>query len=201
MAFEEIETHHDAPNHASGMENILPPSISKLERPLPATPRMTQSMSDSFMLEHGYPRPQSPQTPDTSKSAAPQAPPKDVLPPATLSNWAHLSLIKNQRNSLQTELKAHQVAGAEARASVAALRRLAFRLAVNISVKEKKIATATKELAGSRKNDYLASRNAEKRIEKLTRSLKEEERRNREILETLERASKLTLECTLTFLR
>ncbi|KAF2471012.1 uncharacterized protein BDR25DRAFT_29042 [Lindgomyces ingoldianus] len=181
------------------MENILPPSIAKLERPLPHTPKTDQSMSDSFILEH---RPQSPQIVQGPRSPAieleeahpPMPPTKDeTLTP--LSNWAHLSLIKNQRNSLRTELSAQQVAGAEAKASVAALRRLAFRLAVNISVKEKQIANTARNLARSRKKDYISTRNADKRIEMLSKGWKEEERRNREILESLEKAAMLTLQC------
>lgn len=41
---------------------------------------------------------------------------EDKLTPIT--NWAHLSYIKNQRNNLRAELKAHQIAGAEAKQSV-----------------------------------------------------------------------------------
>lgn len=120
---------------------------------------------------------------------------KDEDKPTPITNWAHLSYIKNQRNNLRAELKAHQIAGAEAKQSVASLRRMAFRMAVNISVKEKQIATSARNLVRSRKDHYLNGRDAEKRIEELKRSLRIEEGRNREILETLERASMLTLQC------
>lgn len=192
MAFEDLtsESHHHA--HAY-MENILPASISKLERPLQTTPKMERSMTESFMLDHS-------QAPDLSESQLSIPPVNDEEALTPISNWVHLSFIKNQRNTLRSELKAQQVASAEARASIAALRRLAFRLAVNISVKEKQITVAAKSLAGSRKEGYVSSRNAEKRIEALKQSLKEEERRNREILEALERASKLTLQCMCAFL-
>lgn len=118
---------------------------------------------------------------------------EDKLTP--ISNWAHLSYIKSQRNNLRAELKAHQIAGAEAKQSVASLRRMAFRMAVNISVKEKQIATSARNLVRSRKNHYLDGKDAEKRIEELRRSLRIEEGRNKEILEALERASMLTLQC------
>jgi hypothetical protein len=124
---------------------------------------------------------------------------EDEPPLAPLSNLAHLSLVKNQRNGLRTELKAQQIARAEARASLAVLRRLAFRLAINISMKEKHIADTTRNLASSRKHDYVAFRKAEGNIEKLKESLKEEERRNKEILQTLEKATKLTLQCMSTY--
>lgn len=117
----------------------------------------------------------------------------DKLTPIT--NWAHLSYIKNQRNNLRAELKAHQVAGAEAKQSVTSLRRMAFRMAVNISVKEKQIATSARNLVRSRKSHYLDGRDAEKRVEELKRSLRIEEGRNMEILEAMERASMLTLQC------
>lgn len=146
------------------------------------------------MLEHNHASAQGSQTTDLDDTHM-DTPSTHDEPFTPLSNWAHLSLIKNQRNDLRSELRVQQVAGAEARASIAALRRLAFRLAVNISVKEKQIARAAKSLSSSRNHDYVASRNAEKRIETLTKTLKEEERRNREILDTLERASKLTLQC------
>jgi hypothetical protein len=114
---------------------------------------------------------------------------------APISNWAHLSFIKNQRNHLRAQLKAHQIAGAEAKQSISSLRRLAFRMAVNISVKERQIATTARSLTSSRKKNYLSTRDAEKRIEQLSKSLEEEEYRNKDILECLEKASRLTLQC------
>lgn len=181
----------------ASMENILPPSISKMERPLPVTPRIERSsMTDSFMPEYSYPIPQSP-APEGNDAGSSTPANDDLLSP--LSNLAHLSLVKNQRNSLRSELKVQRVAGAQAKASVTSLRRLALRLAVNISVKEKQIATTARSLANSRKSDYIATRNAEKRIDMLMQSLKEEEHKNRDILESLERASMLTLECMRPF--
>lgn len=151
-------------------------------------------MTDSFILEHlKSPPPQSPplESPDTQPGSSRQK--DDALTP--ISNWAHLSFIKNQRTHLRAELKAHQVAGAEAKQSISSLRRLAFRMAVNISVKEKKIATTARNLASSRKKSYLSARDAEQRIEQLTKILREEEYRNKDILECLEKASMLTLQC------
>jgi hypothetical protein len=154
-------------------------------------------MTDSFMLEHWGP----------SSSKSPSSPPhdggdtvdvpsaKEADAPAIIANWAHLSYMKNQRNTLRAELKAHQIAGAEAKQSVTSLRRLAFRMAVNISVKEKQIATTARNLAKSRAGNYLQGKDAQKRIEELNRALCIEEGRNKEILEALERASMLTLQC------
>ncbi|KAF2868710.1 hypothetical protein BDV95DRAFT_120723 [Massariosphaeria phaeospora] len=181
-----------APPKSSRMENIR--SLSMRDRPRSGTPKMERSissMTDSFMLEH-YPHTSTPpQTPQSEVDSLLLAAKDDLTP---ISNWAHLTYLKKQRNSLRTELKAQQIAGAEVRASVAGLRRVAFRMAVNISVKEKQIATTARNLMSSRRNDYLSTRNAERRIEQLTMILKEEERRNRDILESLERASMLTLE-------
>lgn len=186
---------HGAHTYAR-MENILPSSIAKLEHSLPTTPKMERSisMTDSFILEHlQHQHPQTPAAePDGIQSPAP-AKKDDALTP--ISNWAHLSYIKSQRNHLRAELKAQQVAGAEARQSISSLRRLAFRMAVNISVKEKQIATTARNLASVRKREYMSTRNAEKRIEQLTKHLKEEEYKNRDILECLEKASMLTLQC------
>lgn len=87
------------------------------------------------------------------------------------------------------------MAGAEAKHSISSLRRLALRMAVNISVKEKQIASTARNLANSRKQNYLSTRDTERRIEQLTRSLQEEESRNRHVLESLERATMLALQC------
>jgi uncharacterized protein with von Willebrand factor type A (vWA) domain len=153
-------------------------------------------MSESFMLGDSYPQPTSPRTPE-NEGEVPSVPAK-VEGFHPLSSLANLSLVKHQRNLLRSELQTERIASAEAKASVAALRRLAFRLAVNISVKENKIAIAAKKLASTRKNDYIAFREAEKKIESLKESLEEEERRSKEILETLERASKLAIQCKCT---
>lgn len=190
----------DADRHAShshfGLDNIFPSGMSKMEKSLPSTPKMERSisMTDSFILEHLKQQPQqtSAHDPEDSHPGTPRTKDDGLTP---ISNWAHLSFIKNQRNHLRAELKAHQVAGAEAKQSISSLRRLAFRMAVNISVKEKQIAKTARNLACSRKNSYLSTRDAEKRIEQLTKSLKEEEYRNKDILEHLEKASMLTLQC------
>jgi hypothetical protein len=155
------------------------------------------SMENSFMLDHWASQSQSQsqsQTLDTGADLeASSSNDTDKLTP--ISNWAHLSYMKNQRNTLRAELKAHQIAGAEAKQSVASLRRLAFRMAVNISVKEKQIATSARNLVRSRKDHYLEGKDAQKRIDELKRALSVEEGRNKEILEALERASMLTLQC------
>jgi len=175
------------------MEHLLSPSLSKMERSLPPTPKMERTMSESLILENSYPRPQSPRTPEPDGESC--SPPPRVEGFHPLSGLAHLSLVKYQRNLLRSELKTERIASSEAKASVAALRRLAFRLAINISVKENKIAHAAWTLANSRKSNYIESRNAEKKIEMLKDSLQEEERRSKEILETLERASMLAIQC------
>jgi hypothetical protein len=150
-------------------------------------------MESSFMLDHWGSQSQTIDGSCTPDDNALSSKDDDKLTPIT--NWAHLSYIKNQRNTLRAELKVHQVAGAEAKQSVTSLRRMAFRMAVNISVKEKQIATSARNLVRSRKSHYLDGRDAEKRVEELKRSLRIEEGRNKEILEALERASMLTLQC------
>jgi hypothetical protein len=74
-------------------------------------------------------------------------------------------------------------------------------MAVNISVKEKQIATTARSLAKSRTSSYLEGKDAQKRVEELKRALRVEEGRNKEILEALERASMLTLQCKYTAFR
>jgi hypothetical protein len=182
-------------SHNAGLENFLPTGVSKMERPL-STPMMERSisMTESFILEHF--KHQGPGTPSAEADDSHPGTPRmkdDGLTP--ISNWAHLSFIKNQRNHLRAELKAHQVAGAEAKQSITSLRRLAFRMAVNISAKERQIATTARNLTSSRKKHYLSTRDAEKRIEELSKSLEEEEFRNKDILDCLEKASRLTLQC------
>jgi hypothetical protein len=185
-----------APSRArTAVENLLPAGIVRRAsgRP-PATPHMERSvssMADSFADYWGV----CARNPDLDGSTTPDpaAAKDDGLTP--ISNWAHLNYMKSQRNTLRAELKAHQIAGAEAKRSVASLRRLAFRMAVNISVKERQIATSARNLANSRKSSYMDGKDAEKRVEALKRALRVEEGRNREILEALERASMLTLQC------
>jgi hypothetical protein len=183
------------------MENILPASISRLDRSLPATPKLARSITEGLVLDPGHSRPQTPQTPEFDDLQSSSSSPREEIasPLFGLSHLSHLSFIKNQRNSLRSELKAQRIASAEAKASVAALRRLAFRLAVNISVKEKQIADAARALASSRKRDYVATRDAEKKIEGLKESLHEEERRNKEILETLQKVAMVTMHCALLY--
>lgn len=185
-----------------GLENILPVSMDKRSRsksrsrPSAAShmERSISSLESSFIFDHCNSQSQTLDSASGSPNHVSFSPKdEDKLTPIT--NWAYLSYIKNQRNNLRAELKAHQIAGAEAKQSVASLRRMAFRMAVNISVKEKQIATSARNLVRSRKDHYLTGRDAEKRIEELKRSLRIEEGRNREILETLERASMLTLQC------
>lgn len=184
-----------------GLENILPVSMNRRDRSksrtrLSAAPHMersTSSMESSFMLDHWGSQSQTLDGSSTPHDHASSSKDGDNLTPIT--NWAHLSYVKTQRSNLRAELKAHQIAGAEAKQSVTSLRRMAFRMAVNISVKEKQIATSARNLVRSRKSHYLDGRDAEKRIEELRRSLRIEEGRNKEILEALERASMLTLQC------
>jgi hypothetical protein len=185
----------NAPSRArTAVENLLPAGIVRRRSSRPsATPHMERSMSsmaDSFTDYWGV----CARNPDLDGSTTPEPTTKeDALTP--ISNWAHLNYMKSQRNNLRSELKAHQIAGAEAKRSVASLRRLAFRMAVNISVKERQIATSAKNLAKSRKSHYVDEKDAEKRVEALKRALRVEEGRNKEILEALERASMLTLQC------
>ncbi|KAJ4358066.1 uncharacterized protein N0V89_002645 [Didymosphaeria variabile] len=198
MAPESASDDHPA-RHASrsrpSRENTIPSALLKRDRSASATPKVerTMSMTDSFILEHlKHAGPQSP--PSELDDSHPGTPRKDKDTFAPISNWAHLSYLKTQRTQLRTELKVHQVAGAEAKHSISSLRRLAFRMAVNISVKEKQIANTARNLASSRKKNYLSTRDTEKRIAELTKSLQEEEYRNKDILECLEKASMLTLQ-------
>ncbi|KAL5378085.1 hypothetical protein DPSP01_009369 [Paraphaeosphaeria sporulosa] len=197
MATERASDNHaarDASRSRSSRENTIRSTLLRRDRSASATPKIerTISMTDSFILEHlRQTGPQSPSELDDESSGSPR---KEKETFAPISNWAHLSYLKNQRNQLRTQLKVHQVAGAEAKHSISSLRRLAFRMAVNISVKEKQIANTARNLASSRKRNYLSTRDTEKRIAELTKSLQEEEFRNRDILECLEKASMLTLQ-------
>ena len=177
----------NAPSRArTAVENLLPAGIVRT----PHMERSISSMANSFTDYWGV----CARNPDADGSKTPEPPVKEVeLKP--ISNWAHLTYMKNQRNNLRAELKAHQIAGAEAKRSVASLRRLAFRMAVNISAKERQIATSARNFANSRKSRYVEGRDAEKRVDVLKRALRVEEGRNKEILEALERASMLTLQC------
>lgn len=205
MASESTPDRPSAPSRTrTAVENLLPAGIVRrgngTSRP-PSTPLMERSissMADSFTDYWGVcsrnPDRDGSTTPDPAAAAAKD----DALTP--ISNWAHLNYMKSQRNTLRSELKAQQVAGSEAKRSVASLRRLAFRMAVNISVKERQIATSARNLAKSRKNNYVEGKDAEKRVEALKRALRVEEGRNKEILEALERASMLTLQCEWKYL-
>ncbi|KAF1914107.1 hypothetical protein BDU57DRAFT_557820 [Ampelomyces quisqualis] len=166
----------------------------------PSTPSRARTAVESLLsagiVGRGSARP--PSTRQMERSASSMA---DSFPaarhdaPTPISHWAHLTYMTSQRNTLRTELRAHQIAGAQARRSVAALRRLALRMAVSISVKERQLATSARTLATTRQSSYLAGRHAEKRVEALARALRVEEGRTRDMLEALERASMLTLQC------
>lgn len=206
----------------SGLEAILPTNFLDMQKcagslpkenkpkssprsrpsatPQSSVPRSVSSMSSSFMQEHWGRSSSYTSKPehDGEDTHNPQSKEEDA--PHVIANWAHLSYIKAQRNTLRAELKAHQIAGAEAKRSVSSLRRLAFRMAVSISVKEKQIATTARNLAKSRTNHYLEGKDAQNRVEQLQRALRIEEDRNKEILAALERASMLTLQCKLAAL-
>ncbi|KAI8933819.1 hypothetical protein NX059_009521 [Plenodomus lindquistii] len=197
---------HDRPaastRSRSGLDMMLPTTIGKgnrsksRTRPGP-TPHMDRSLSsamtDSFMADHrgSY---RSAVNDQTASRLAEHHKTDDDDGLTPISNWAHLNFLKSQRNTLRNELRVQNLAGAEAKRSVSTLRRLAFRMAVNISVKEKQIATSAKNLSQSRKDNYLKGKDAEKSIQGLKRALRMEEKRNVEVLEALERASMLTLQ-------
>ncbi|KAK0661880.1 Myosin-13 [Lasiodiplodia hormozganensis] len=111
-----------------------------------------------------------------------------------LSDLSHLALVKGQRDTIRTQLRATQAATQEAQQSVSSLRKLAFRLAVRISVKEAKVAQAARSLANSRRHDYVHSRKHEGRIAQLQATLTRHEQRNRELLHNLEQAAQLTIQ-------
>ena len=199
MASESTSDSHpprDASRSRPSRENAIPSSPLTRDRSASATLEVerTMSMTDSFILEHlKHADPQSPMSElDDSHHNTPR---KDKATFAPISNWAQLSYLKNQRNQLRTELQLHQVADTEAKHSISSLRRLAFRMAANISIKEKQIANTARNLASSRKKNYLSTCDTERRIAELSKSLQEEEFRNKDILECLERASMLTLQC------
>ncbi|EKG21049.1 Prefoldin [Macrophomina phaseolina MS6] len=111
-----------------------------------------------------------------------------------VSELSHLALVKGQRDTIRTQLRATQAATQEAQQSVSSLRKLAFRLAVRISVKEAKVAQAARSLANSRRHDYVHSRKHEGRIAQLQATLTRHEQRNRELLHNLEQAAQLTIQ-------
>jgi hypothetical protein len=177
----------------TAVDNLLPAGIVRRSKSRqaqsPHLDRSTSSMAESFVDYWGV----CSRNPDLEGSHTPAIQEDGLMP---ISNWAHLNYMKSQRNTLRTELKTQQIAGAEAKQSVASLRRLAFRMAVNISAKERQIAASARNLMKSRASNYMDGRDAEKRAEALKRALRVEEGRNKEILEALERASMLTLQCT-----
>jgi hypothetical protein len=187
------ELRPDGPSRArTAVENLLPAGIARRSKSRraqsPHMERSTSSMADSFVDYWGV----CARNPDPEGALTPAIQEDGLMP---ISNWAHLNYMKSQRNTLRTELKTQQIAGAEAKRSVASLRRLAFRMAVNISAKERQIAMSARNLMKSRASNYMDGRDAEKRVEALKRALRVEEGRNKEILEALERASMLTLQC------
>lgn len=184
----------------TGLEHVLGKASKAQSRTRPGpTPHLERSississMSESFMLDHrGSYRSSAPDNDVPNLLATAE---DDALTP--ISNWAHLKYIKTQRNTLRAELKTQYLAGLDTKRSVTSLRRLALRMAINIAVKERQIATSAQNLSKSREGSYLEGKDAERRLEGLKRALRVEEGRNEAILEALERASKLTLQCKL----
>ncbi|KAF2090029.1 hypothetical protein K490DRAFT_62903 [Saccharata proteae CBS 121410] len=113
----------------------------------------------------------------------------------SVSTLGQVGLIKSQRDGLGFELKAQQAANAEAKQSVSSLRKLAFRLAVRISVKEAKVAQSARSLAQSRASSYLNIREHSSRITELQATLVRHQDRNREVTERLEHAALLAKQC------
>lgn len=177
------------------MEQLITAEATPMDRSIasmPSMPKRNSFMSRSFTMEHSHPDIELSLLPASRSSVVSTTSDDEATP--QLTNWAYISLIKNQRNYFREGLKLEKLTSGEQRASVAALRRLAFRLAVNISVKETRIANSARQLALSRKKEYLSGKSAEARIEQLTQSLEYHEKRNREILESLEQTAMLTLQ-------
>ena len=178
------------------MEQLIAAEAPPMDRSIasmPSMPKRNSFMSRSFTMEHSHPDIELSLLPASRSSVISTTSDDEATP--QLTNWAYISLIKNQRNYFREGLKLEKLTSSEQRASVAALRRLAFRLAANISVKETRIANSARQLALSRKKEYLSGKSAEARIEQLTQSLEYHEKRNREILESLEQTAMLTLQC------
>ncbi|KAF2141348.1 uncharacterized protein K452DRAFT_318985 [Aplosporella prunicola CBS 121167] len=114
-------------------------------------------------------------------------------PAPSVSTLGHLGLVKGQRDGYRSELKLHESAAVQTKQHVSALRKLAFRLAVNISLKETKIAQSARTLAQSRNNSYIHSRKHESRIAELQKTLALHEQRNKDLLKNLEQAAQLTI--------
>ena len=103
-----------------GLENVLAVSMNKRDRSKsrqrPSASlhmeRPISSMESSFMLDHWGSQSQTVDGVSSPDPHASSSKDEDKLTPIT--NWAHLSYIKSQRNNLRAELKAHQIADAEA---------------------------------------------------------------------------------------
>lgn len=104
---------------------------------------------------------------------------------SNLSALGHVGLVKHQRNLLRQELEQQRLQTDEQRNAAASLRRLTLRLAVQLSVKEARIASHNQALSRSRSTLYKTSREKDSTIDELQFGLKEYQRQAKDLLNIL----------------
>lgn len=105
---------------------------------------------------------------------------------SNLSALGHVGIVKHQRNALRRELEQQQLRSDEQKQTSASLRRLSLRLAVQISVKEARIASHAQALSRSRSAQYTSSRGKDTAIVQLQSDFEDYRHQAQELLKTLE---------------
>lgn len=119
--------------------------------------------------------------------------PRDGNPRFPVSNWAHLQVLKRQRNSLRDELGLQLLANEDINQSAATLRRLSLRLAASVAVKNKKVVDQANSIKGLRKKDYIDGRDQQKKLEQVVSDMLKVEQLSRDIIDEWDLAADRTL--------
>lgn len=139
------------------------------------------SSSGDLSRSGSFVRPHSPtsERPGTSSSALSQL-------ESNTSALGRVGLLKHQREALRQQLQQQYLINKKQGHSASALRKLALRLSVQISVREAKLKNHAETLSRSRLTQYLSERENDVNFKQLLAILKNYERQGEDIIRALD---------------
>ncbi|RDW65188.1 hypothetical protein BP5796_09880 [Coleophoma crateriformis] len=155
---------HSRPSTPSGPERY--PSQSPASSPTAERTRSARGLSKYQSYSNQLDTPfEFPSTPSSPKSPQ-HMPPREIALRnvssssnlSALGSLAHLGLVKHERNALRSELNVQHSAIESQKELISALRKLALRLAVHISVKDARIESHEHEIGHLRQSEDVRSR-------------------------------------------
>ncbi|RDW59444.1 hypothetical protein BP6252_12531 [Coleophoma cylindrospora] len=155
---------HSRPSTPSGPERY--PSQSPASSPAAERTRSSRGLSKyqsySNQLDTPFEFPSAPSSPKSPQHMPPrEIALRNVSSSSNLSalgSLAHLGLVKHERNALRSELNVQHSAIESQKELISALRKLALRLAVHISVKDARIESHEHEIGHLRQSEDVRSR-------------------------------------------